>query len=127
MLAAHPPGDCDVDPDRLAELAGLLDSAGRSMLPKLIEAYLQTAESSVADLRAAGEAGNTEGIRGAAHRMLGSSLSFGIIGVARVARILDEEARTGSTEGSLTLIGRLEAAVAMLRATLLLTAEERAS
>jgi HPt (histidine-containing phosphotransfer) domain-containing protein len=77
---------------------------------ELAELFFDDTPRQLAALRAALESGQAEALRSSAHRLKGSSLTFGAKRMARLCEALETIARTGSVERASNILALLESA-----------------
>lgn len=66
--------------------------------PVLISTYIHDSGLRVNDLRAAMTLGDADAVRKAAHSLKGSSANLGLVYLANLCRIVEDEARAGKAE-----------------------------
>jgi two-component system sensor histidine kinase TorS len=108
-MNAHPLAD----PERLRALR---DDYGDIAL-KALDVFESTAGTTIAELRAAQDAGDADEVRRLAHRLSGSARTVGATGMAQLASAL-EAAAPDARERLETLEASLRPTIAALRAAL---------
>jgi HPt (histidine-containing phosphotransfer) domain-containing protein len=88
----------------LEELKALLEDD----FPDLIETFLLDGQQRVDELIATVNSGVAEDIRQSAHSFKGSTLNVGASHLSQLCRELEDLARSGSTQGSKSLLDRIE-------------------
>ena len=89
--------------------------AGLDALPaadriELIDLYVESSPTLLADLRTAMEAGNVAAFRLLVHKLKGSSASLGVQALQRLCEELDEQGRAGTLMDLAAALQRIEAA-----------------
>jgi len=102
-----------LDLDLLEELRSILDDAG---VREIVDLYLAEAPRSIASLEEALGAGDTAGVRSAAHRLKGAASGVGALEVTAIARAF-EQATDAGQQASIDVAG-LHAAAARAAAAL---------
>lgn len=85
-----------IDPDVIDALLDAVDG-DREFLAELIETWLDDAPRQLALLEAAATEGDASGVVTPAHTLKSTSASLGAMEVAELARIMEHDARSGSS------------------------------
>lgn len=119
-FVASPNCKAQLGPLNPTVMEGLRDtgSAGASMLPGLIEVYLETSPKTLADLRAAVELQDTEEIGRAAHLLRGSSVNFGADRLCGLCESLERHAKEGTLDNAGTLAEQISSEYDVVRVAL---------
>ncbi|MBI5653803.1 MAG: Hpt domain-containing protein [Chloroflexi bacterium] len=90
-----------------AALANLLATVGndKQFLGEMIDAYLDDAPKQIAAMRAAR---NADDLRRAAHSLKSNSANFGATALTQLCKVLEDLAKTGTTDGAAELITLIE-------------------
>ncbi len=93
-----------------AALARLLQSINgdRAFMVELIDTYLADAPGLLAAMRQSLQAGDTAGLRRAAHSLKSNSTNFGATDLARMCRELEEMAQAGRLDGAAERLAQAE-------------------
>lgn len=103
----------EIDPQTLAELRMLDETGATGFVAELIATFLADADQRLGALRTAAESGEHENVGALAHALKSASRSVGARKLAHVLAELEASARRG--EGTLGLVGEVEAAYASVR------------
>jgi HPt (histidine-containing phosphotransfer) domain-containing protein len=87
-----------IDDDAFGQTLEMVDG-DLGFLGELVAAYRTDGQSRLADMRAALKAGDSEGLRRAAHTLKGSSASLGANDLAEACREVEAAARGGRLDG----------------------------
>jgi len=119
--------DGPINPRALDAIRCLPGSNGAALVDKVIRAYLDDAPMRLVQMQAAANAGDTNGLRKAAHGMKSSSANVGADRLAGLCKELEAIGRSGTTDGARHLLERaaeeLSRAVAALGMQVAATAE----
>jgi len=97
----------------------LLDEPGKpSLMKELVQDYLTQTPAAIEQIRVLARTGDLAGLAQKAHKLNGSSVTFGARGVAEVCARIEISARSGARAESEALIPVLEARFAEARAEL---------
>ncbi|SHO45498.1 Hpt domain-containing protein [Desulfopila aestuarii] len=80
----------------------------QELLQELIDIFKTSFADDLELIRSGVVAGNVKQVTGAAHSIKGASSSLGIEGVTEVAKIIEDEGKTGKLDLTGKLIGKLE-------------------
>ena len=97
-----------VDAERLAVLRQLGTSDGWGVLPAVVEAFVQEAPVSLAQMREAVRTGDVNGLEPAAHRLKGAAANIGAVAVAAACQQLEHSARSGDEAHIVDLLDELD-------------------
>jgi CheY-like chemotaxis protein/HPt (histidine-containing phosphotransfer) domain-containing protein len=103
---------------RLDELRDL-DPGNTAYLDRAIGNFVKNTPVTLATIRDAVEAGDAPTLKQVSHKLAGGALNLGVTAAGRTAQQIELAADTGSTEGAVALLPRLEEALEQGRAALL--------
>jgi CheY-like chemotaxis protein/HPt (histidine-containing phosphotransfer) domain-containing protein len=103
---------------RLDELRDL-DPGNTAYLDRAIGNFVKNTPVTFATIRDAVEAGDAPTLKQVSHKLAGGALNLGVTAAGRTAQQIELAADTGSTEGAVALLPRLEEALEQGRAALL--------
>jgi CheY-like chemotaxis protein len=112
----HPAGLPILNHQRLADLAGLSDTA--DWLENLLHRFLSDSQTRLTALRAAIEKGEEQVVADLAHAMKGSSANMGAVALAEVCKELETLGRSASLDGAMQILQQLEQLYAQTAAAL---------
>lgn len=104
--------------DRLDELRDL-DPGNTTYLDRAIGNFVANSPGAFASICEAAAAGDAETLKQVSHKLAGGALNLGVTAAGRTAQSIELQADTGSTEGALDLLPRLERDLERGRAALL--------
>jgi HPt (histidine-containing phosphotransfer) domain-containing protein len=107
-----------LDPAALQRLRGTLGKQADSMLPALIDGFIQNAPTLIADARRSWEQDRPADLRRAAHTLKSNSATFGATALSTLARELEYNARDGVLENTQELVSQIESAYLQAKAAL---------
>jgi len=94
-----------------AALKRVKDTLGKqadTLLPGLVQGFLDDVPGLLADARRALKQGHAQDLRRAAHTLKSTSATFGVVLLSTVARELEQAARQGELEGADEMIARAQ-------------------
>jgi signal transduction histidine kinase/ligand-binding sensor domain-containing protein/DNA-binding NarL/FixJ family response regulator len=97
-----------LDSAAMKRLQGLLGERASAMLPVLIDSFFQDAVELQASARDALEQDKAEDLRRAAHTLKSNSKKFGATALARLCQDLENQAKSGISEGAKELLRQIE-------------------
>ena len=103
---------------RLDELRDL-DPGNTTYLDRAIGNFVNNTPGTLEQIRQAVEAGDAPTLKQVSHKLAGGALNLGVTAAGRTAQQIELAADTGSTEGAVELLPRLEAALEEGRTALL--------
>jgi signal transduction histidine kinase/DNA-binding response OmpR family regulator len=102
-----PPGDT-LDLEMIKQLRMMLGKRADSMLPGLVESYLEDAAGLIASALAALQAQDSDSLRRAAHTLKSTSANFGAWKVAEACKNLEALAKDGTVSGAAEMIASIQ-------------------
>lgn len=120
-LAAAADGGAGHDeiPQALAMIQSISGTKGLEILRKVVELYLTSTPTLLQTLREAESGGDAMMLKAAAHSFKSSSANLGAVKLAGVCHELEALGRSGSTEGALPLLQRVEEEYRTVRSALM--------
>jgi len=116
IAAAAPDGP--LNPRALDAIRQLAGANNPSLVQQVIGAYLADAPRRFAQLRAAADSGDAEGVRQAAHSLKSSSANIGAEQLAALCKELELLGRQGNVDSANTLLAAAETELTRVRAAL---------
>lgn len=96
-----------LDPEALAMQRSLAEGDD-SFLDSLVDLYLEGATSSIQNMREAERSGDADALKKAAHKLRGSSLTMGALGMGEICEKLEAMGKSGTVSGSPEWLEKLE-------------------
>jgi HPt (histidine-containing phosphotransfer) domain-containing protein len=100
--------DSLIDIRRIREINSIAPGNDPPMLQQLIDLYLEESTGFLSQLRQSVRAGDSAGVHRVAHRLKGSSMNLGIVGVAELCGQIDGKGKQGKIEEVSPLLLELE-------------------
>jgi|GEM_PF-2654034 len=107
-----PPPEVELDSALFQKLWEVFDQNGKEMGAVIIAPFIRRGEELLQTLRQCVSAGDSKGIRAAAHALKGSSRTLALNALGRIAERLEQERDTAPREALLVWIGEAELAFA---------------